>query len=170
MPWTVEQMRELFDFLRWGDIQMLQAAATVPEVEYLRERGISIGSIHKVLLHSMAVEWLWLQRWEGKSPARIENETNHPSLAALEERWPVIHLALTQFLDQQDLDSLAANVQYQNMRGEAMSNTLSDLMIHLVDHGTYHRGQINSMIKMGGGKPAAVGYHIFTQEKLKKRI
>jgi uncharacterized damage-inducible protein DinB len=169
MAWTPEQMRGLFDFLRWGDVQMLDATESLSEEEYYKERGVSIGSIHKVLVHSMTVQWLWLTRWKGTSPARIEDHTDYPTRAALVDRWPVVHLALSQFLDQQTAASLAQELTYQRMAGPVMTGMLADFMFHLVDHGTYHRGQLNAMIKQAGGKPVGVGYWNFVEARDAKR-
>jgi len=163
-------MRDLFDFVRWGDVQMLDAASKLSDEEYYRERNISMGSIHKLLVHAMAAQWLWLSRYEGKSPARIEDHADYPMRAALEERWPVVHLALTQFLDKQTAQSLGQPMTYQALSGEIVSGTLGEFMFHLVDHGSYHRGQLNTMIKQAGGKPMTLGYRNFLGSKKNKKV
>ncbi len=56
------------------------------------------------------------------------------------------------------MKSLLISVVARNTYGEQFSLPLGDTMIHVVDHATYHRGQINSMIRMAGGKPAAAYY------------
>src|SRR6478672_10600764 len=111
MNMTIENVRELFDFMRWGDLQILEAAGG---------------------------------------------------------RWPLVHLELTKFLDGQTDESLQRVVEYRRFNGEARRNRLIDLMLHVVNHGTYHRGQLNSMIKMGGGTPVGVDYTVFVWGKEKK--
>ena len=167
MIWTYEQIHDLFDFLRWGDLQMLHAAGGVSDVEYYKERNISMGSIHKVLVHAMAAEWLWLSRWKGETPKRIEDHMDYPTRQALKERWPVVHLALTEFLDEQTYDSLNANFSYRTMKGEEVSGTLAEFMFHVVDHGSYHRGQLNTMIKHAGGTPVQVGFRNYITTRVK---
>lgn len=170
MSWTAEQMRMLFDYLRWGDVQMLDATESLSEAEYYRERGISMGSIHKVLVHSMAAQWLWLSRWKGTSPQRIEDHTDYPTREVLVNRWPVVHLALSQFLDEQTAQSMAHPLTYSMTTGQAVTGVLGEFMFHLVDHGTYHRGQLNSMIKQAGGTPVNVGFRTFMAAREAKRV
>lgn len=168
--WTTEQIRSLFDFLRWGDVTMLDAASSLPDEEYYKERNISIGSIHKLLVHAMAAEWLWLQRWQGRPVSRIEDHTDYPTRQDLANRWPVVHLALTQYLDQQTDKTLAAPLSYKTAKGEEVGGPLGDFLFHIADHGTYHRGQLNTMIKQAGGKPISVGYRQFLTSKAQKKV
>ncbi len=163
-------MRNLFDYLRWGDLQMLEAASKLPEEEYYKNRNISSGSIHSVLVHAMAAQWMWLQRWERKHPMRIEDAKDYPTREALAARWPVVHLGLSQFLDRQNAKALEAPFTYQTATGEVVTGALGDFLFHLADHGTYHRGQLNTMIKQGGGTPVAVGYRNFLGAKAKKKV
>jgi len=139
--WTTDQMRDLFDFLRWGDLQMLEAASKLSDDEYMKPRGISMGSIHNLLVHAMAAEWLWLQRWEGKHPTRIEDHKDYATRESLGNRWPVVHLGLSQFLDNQTATSLQAPFTYQTMgTGEIVSGALGVFLFHVVGQGGYERG------------------------------
>src|SRR4051812_15176947 len=77
MTVTKEHLREMFEFLRWADQQMMAAARQVPEDGYYKDQGISIGSIHKLLVHCMAAQWVWLSRWRGESPTRLESHEDY---------------------------------------------------------------------------------------------
>jgi uncharacterized damage-inducible protein DinB len=167
MIWTYEQIQDLFDYLRWADLQMLHAVSTIPDDEYYKDRQISAGSIHKLLVHAMAAQGLWLQRWRGQTPKRIEDHTDYPTRKSVEDRWPVVHLALTEFLEDQTYDSINASFSYHTMRGEEVSGTLAEFMFHLVDHGSYHRGQLNTMIKQAGGTPITVGFRNYITTRVK---
>src|SRR5688572_22598872 len=167
--WTSDQMRDLFDFLRWGDVQILDAASKLPDDQYYKEREISLGSIHKLLVHAMTAEALWLARWNGKHVDRIENHEDFPTRESLANQWPVVHLALSQFLDKQTAQSMAQPLTYQTTTGEIVTGGLGEFMFHLVDHGSYHRGQLNSMIKQAGGNPVTVGYRNFLASRNHKR-
>ena len=160
--------RHMFDFLTWGDRVMLAAARTVPEDGYFREQPISLGSVHKLLTHAIAVERIWLSRCQGRDARRFEDETDHPTLADLERNWPPLHGEWLAFLSVQTPESLAADLAYRNSRGEPYRLPLGHVLLHVLDHATYHRGQLNSMIKLAGGKPTAVGYANYIIEKTKQ--
>lgn len=157
------------EFLRWADQQSLVAARSVPDEGYYKELGISAGSLHKLLVHCMAAQWLWLCRFRGESPKRIEDETDYPTRMDLEQRWPLVHAALIDFVGRQSQQALQAGVSYHDTRGEVHTAPLRDMVLHLIDHGSYHRGQINTLIKLGGGKPVPVSYRLFAMERAKYR-
>ena len=162
---TKDYFAEMFDYMRWGDRLMISAARSVPDEEYYKDQGISFGSIHKLMVHCMAAQWLWLSRWRGESPTRIESHEQYPTRAEFEQRWPLVHSAILDFLGLQSTNSLARIIDYKNMKGEHLALPLSDLMMHVIDHASYHRGQVASMIKRAGGQPAAISYHRFALER-----
>jgi uncharacterized damage-inducible protein DinB len=158
MSLTTELVRRLFDYMKWADEAMMGASQTVSDHEYHLPRGFSHGSIHGLLVHEMAAQDVWLRRWHGDGEAAIENDDHYPARGDLIRRWPEVHSKLFAFLDRQTDESLLDPVVARNTYGEQFSLPLGDTMIHVVDHATYHRGQINSMIMMAGGKPAAAYY------------
>ncbi|MFT3786720.1 MAG: DinB family protein [Tepidisphaeraceae bacterium] len=162
-------LREMCEFLRWGDQVSLQAARSVSEAEYLKDQHISVGSLHKLLVHCMAVQWLWLCRFRGESPTKLEDEKDYPNRMALEQRWPLVHSALIDFVGRQSQTALQHNVSYQDTRGETHTLPLRDMILHLIDHGSYHRGQINTMIKRAGGTPIPVSFRQWAAERQRLR-
>jgi len=165
MTATKDHLHNMFEYVRWADASMIRAARTVPDEGYYRDQGISIGSIHKLLVHCMAAQWIWLSRWRGECPTRLENHEDFPTRDSLEQRWPLVHSAMLDFLGLQSQKGLSRIVQYKNTRGEIYNVALGDLMLHVIDHGSYHRGQVNTMIKHAGGTPAAVSFHLYALEK-----
>jgi uncharacterized damage-inducible protein DinB len=164
---TKEHLQHMFDFVCWADNQMLAASRTVPDEGYYKDQGISIGSIHKLLVHAMAAQWIWLSRWRGESPTRIESHEDYPTRDSVMLRWPLVHSAITDFLGTQSPKALARDVQYRNTRGELFALPLAELMLHVIDHATYHRGQLNTMIKHAGGQPGNVAFQVYLMQKRK---
>ena len=162
-------LREMCEYLRWADQQSLVASRSVRDDEYYKDQHMSAGSLHKQLVHCMAVQWLWLCRFRGESPERLEDEREHPTRMSVEQRWPLVHSALVDFVGRQSQSALNANVTYHDTRGESHTIPLRDMILNLIDHGSYHRGQINTMIKRAGGTPFAINYRIYAMEKAKHR-
>ena len=165
MTATKEHLTNMFEFVRWGDNLIMRAARSVPDEGYYREQGISAGSIHKLLVHVMAAQWLWLSRWRGDSPTRIETHEDYPTRDALEQRWPLVHSAVLDFLSMQSPKSLARVLEYRNNKGEVCALPLGDTVLQVIDHSIYHRGQLNTMIKRAGGTPAPAGYVLYCFQK-----
>jgi uncharacterized damage-inducible protein DinB len=165
---SFEHVRELFDFMQWADRLMLEGTAALPDEECHKDREISLGSIHRLLVHLMAGESFWLSRWQGQPLAQIETHEDYPTRGALSARWPVVHGALDAFLARQTSQTLAAPFDFRDSAGNPHTTPLGQTMIHLVDHGTYHRGQLNAMIKQAGGKPVTASYITYQMQKNKK--
>ncbi len=162
-------LREMCEYLRWADQQSLLAARSVRDDEYYKEQNISVGSLHKMLVHCMAVQWLWLSRFRGESPQNAEDHTHYPTRMELEQRWPLVHAALIDFVGRTTPNQLGNPVTYHDTKGTAHTLPMRDMILHLIDHGSYHRGQINTMIKRAGGTPIAVSFRLYAAEKAKHR-
>jgi uncharacterized damage-inducible protein DinB len=158
-------LREMCEYLRWGDQQSLIAARSVPDEGYYKDCGISAGSVHKVLVHCMAVQWMWLCRFRGEGPQRLEDEREYPHRMDVEQRWPLVHSALIDFVGHQSQQALQQPVSYRDTRGETHTIALRDMILHLIDHGSYHRGQINTLIKKAGGTPQPISYRLWVVER-----
>jgi uncharacterized damage-inducible protein DinB len=165
MTVTKEHLQYMLEYVRWADGELLAASRSVPDEGYYKDQGISLGSIHKLLVHCMAAQWIWLSRWRGESPTRLENHDDYPNRDSLMQRWPLVHSAMNDFLGTQSPKALAREVQYRNTRGELLSYPLADLMLHVIDHASYHRGQLNTMIKHAGGHPTNVSIPAYLATK-----
>lgn len=157
------------EFLRWGDQQSMRAARTVRDEDYYKEQGISAGSLHKQLVHCMGVQWLWLCRFRGESPQRVEDFNDYPTRMAIEQRWPLVHAALIDFVGRTTPQQLGNPVTYHDTKGTAHTLPLRDMILHLIDHGSYHRGQIATMIKKAGGTPSSISFRGWATECAKHR-
>jgi uncharacterized damage-inducible protein DinB len=167
MTFDPEVFSEHFQFIAWGDQQLLAAAAKIPEAEYLAERGISAGSLHKLLVHMLAAEWVWVARWLGEASPRFETDQDHPTLESLAKRWTVVHEQITTFLKKQTSASLNAVFSYNDSRGTPHALPLGVFVQHMLDHGTYHRGQANTLIKLCGGKPVTLPLYAYFEMRSK---
>jgi uncharacterized damage-inducible protein DinB len=160
---TRDDLHNLYSFMIWGDRAILEAAKTVSEEAYHRPQPISAGSVHKQLAHCMGTQWIWLERWRGRSlPARPDDQ--FPTFSAIETRWPQIHRELLDFLTRQTPESLQMEVAYLDLRGQPVSQPLFQQMLHVADHASYHRGQLNTMIHHAGGTPVMIMYWLFVQQ------
>lgn len=150
-------------FMQWGDERIMAAAGNVHADEYYRDRGISFGSLHKLLVHVMGAQWVWLQRWKGNSPPKLPDVADYPTRESIAGYWPVLHREFIDFIAAENSETLLRSIHYRNSRGEAFTLPLLELILHTLDHGTYHRGQANTLIKLAGGTPVSINYFEFSQ-------
>jgi len=88
-------LRELFDYNYWARDRQLQTCAGLAEEQFLRPLGNSFPSVRDTLTHLLAVEWLWLERWRGRSPRTLIQPAEFPTLTSLSERWKIVVVVAT---------------------------------------------------------------------------
>jgi uncharacterized damage-inducible protein DinB len=163
----LRHLRDALGYVRWADGQAVAAARSVSDEEYFRERAISRGSIHKLLVHMMTAPHFWLTDWRGGSSAGLPDVSPaaNPTLAHVAATWPRVHDAIGTFLDGLQPADLARPVRFVR-DGREYTTSLADSITHVFDHATYHRGQLNTMVKQGGGTPIRVSYWVYAVQRL----
>src|SRR5687767_11263370 len=148
-------INQLFNYTEWANNLAMDVAAKLPDESLRRDFGISHQSIFGTLLHMAGAEWIWLERWNGRSPTKAEAWSQWTSevcadLAALNDRWLDVVDRRAHFISKIDEDRLAAELSFKLLSGDPSSMPLIDQMQHVVNHSTMHRGQIVGMIRQLG--------------------
>jgi uncharacterized damage-inducible protein DinB len=151
-------LRELFTNNYWARDRQLRACGALTDEELLRPMGNSFPSIRETLVHLMAVEAMWLERWQGGSPAGYPGPEEFPTLAAIEARWREIEAATWSYLDSVDDAALDEPMTYRNFQGEPWTYTRRRLLHHLLLHQDYHRGQVTTLLRQLGKPAPMVSY------------
>ena len=160
-----EEMRALYDYNAWADRRVLEAVSALSKEEFLKPMGSSFSSIRDTLAHIFGVEWLWLERFQGRSPASIPDGNEFTETNVLKARWMEFEPTLLKFargLTESDLDRV---MEYKTMKFGVYTNPLWQSMLHLVNHGTYHRGQVTTMLRQLGARPILTDLMHFYRER-----
>lgn len=149
---NIADIRKLFDYTEWANDLAMDAAAKLPDANLRRDFGISHKSIFGTLLHMAGAEWLWLERWHGRSPRKDEawaqwTTESCADLAQLTDRWKRVVDRRAEFIAQLDEERLAADLPFKLLSGDPSSMQLVDQMQHVANHATLHRGQVVGMIR-----------------------
>jgi uncharacterized damage-inducible protein DinB len=155
---NLADIKHLFDYTEWANDLAMAAAAKLPDEKLRHDFGISHQSIFGTLLHMAGAEWIWLERWNGRSPAKAEawsrwTTESCADLATLQERWSDLIEHRTQFVSGLDEERLGAELAFKLLSGDASSMRLVDQMQHVANHATMHRGQVVGMIRQLGLEP-----------------
>jgi len=164
----LETIRLLYDYTRWADGRMFEAAAKLSPEQWTKDLGSSLKSARDTAVHIVSAQWIWLSRWTGESPKAMFSAADYPTQASIREKWEPLAGQLASFVAEQTEESLAKPVQYKNLKGEPMSFLLGQLMLHAVNHSTYHRGQVTTLIRQLGAQPVSTDLVVYCAEKAKK--
>ena len=165
----LETIRLLYDYTRWADVKMLDAVSKLPPDQFTKDMGSSLKSVRDTVVHLASAQWIWLSRWKGESPKAMWAAAEYPTLASVRERWDPLAGELATFVAEQTTDSVAKPVNYKNLKGEPMSFPLGQLMLHAVNHSTYHRGQVTTLLRQLGAQPVSTDLVLYYAEKAKKQ-
>jgi len=155
---NLTDIRHLFDYTEWANNLAMDAADDLSDEQLQRDFGISHKSVFGTLTHMAGAEWIWLERWHGRSPAKAEawsmwTPESCGDLATLNDRWGEVIDRRTRFISEIDEDKLAADLSFNLLSGDASSMRLVDQMRHVANHATMHRGQVVGMIRQLGIEP-----------------
>jgi uncharacterized damage-inducible protein DinB len=162
---TVAEVRELFEYNAWANRRMFDALAPLAAEQYMRDLKSSFASIHGTLCHIVWAEQLWLHRWLGKPAPGTPQGKDMAGLVDARVRWEEIDAARAVFLDGFTDKRLGDGITIQPTSGGAHRHTFRQMFLHSVDHSSYHRGQIVTMLRQLDVKPPSTGMMGFFRER-----
>jgi len=146
-------IRNLYDYSAWANARILDTAAHLTPEQFLAPGGASFDSVRDTLVHTMNAQWLYLERWQGRSPRAWPEASAFVDLASIRARWEPIERDTQAFVAAVDDARLAAVVEYTNTQGERWAYPLWQQMVHQVNHGTQHRSEAAVLLTKFGHSP-----------------
>lgn len=159
------EMRDLFAFNAWANHRVLGAAEALATEQFTQPMGSSFSSVRDTLAHICGVEWVWLERMEGRSPTSIPEAKEYSNVAALRARWLETEKRWLEYVSRLDQAELDEQVDYKTLSFGASRDARWQMMQHVVNHGTYHRGQVIALLRQLGAKGASTDLIAFYRER-----
>ena len=159
-----QDIQALFAFNQWANHRLLAAAESLSPDELFRNTGASYGSVQGTFVHLLWAEWIWLRRWQGESPRDVWRLEDFPTIAALAVRSSQTEREQADFISRLTEERLAQRIAYLNLQNERWEYALAAMMQHVVNHSTYHRGQIVTMLRQLGRTPPATDFLVYFDE------
>jgi uncharacterized damage-inducible protein DinB len=151
---TPDYVRILLDYNYWARDRALASAGRLPPDQLSQNLGSSFGSVLGTLVHIYSAEWIWNRRWHGESPSAHVDTSRFVSAGALREAWLPLEQETRSFVEGLGPDGLSRTLEYRMMSGQPSTSVYWQMIVHVVNHGTYHRGQVATMMRQLGSKPA----------------
>jgi len=168
---TKNDIELLYEYDRWANNRVLEAAAALTTEQFTRDLGGSFRSVRDTLVHIIGGEWGWIRYWKEPSPTsdfviELQERRNtlfhpdkFPNVAAVQLKWAEVEKEQIEFLDRLTDEELQKLLPFRTTQVR-----LSQLMQHLANHSTYHRGQIALMMRQLSAEPIATDFHVFLVE------
>jgi uncharacterized damage-inducible protein DinB len=159
---TPELLRFMYQYNAWADRRLLDACGALTNEQFTRNLGSSFSSVRDTVTHLYGAEWVWNERFQGRSPAALLSGAGFPDLASIRpklEEMDQYYIDLVSKMTQQELDRV---IRYKSFTGEEFSNPLWQSLHQVSNHATYHRGQVVTMLRQLGVKAVStdlIGYY-----------
>ncbi len=147
-----------YRYARWANDHMFDACATLDDEALTRDLGTSFASVLGTVEHIYGADWLWLERFNGRSPSTFPARGTFRTVVEFRAAYHALDDERMRFLASLDDARLAEPLQYQNMKGTPFEYRLGDLLFHVSNHATYHRGQVMQMVKQLGGSVTSTDF------------
>ncbi|MGH7481166.1 MAG: DinB family protein [Longimicrobiales bacterium] len=156
-----EELRDLIAYTEWANARVLDAAAALEPEAFSRYLGSSFPSVRATLAHMVGSEWIWLRRWTGISPAHPPDDWDLSNLDSIRAHWADVETERAAFLDRLGEANVSRMIKYRTTKRELFSQPLDRLIRHVVNHATYHRGQVVTMLRQLGASAPATDFVLY---------
>ena len=163
---TIDEAGELFGYGSWATARMFGAAEALTQEQTEASVESSFPSIRATLAHIVATEWIWLRRWQGESPAAAPGWDAKADLAELKAELAAVEAERAAFLARRTDADLEGVVTYRAPDGQVFAHPLGQLIRHVVNHSTYHRGQLATLLRQLGQVPPSTDFTRYLREAL----
>ncbi|MCX6612051.1 MAG: hypothetical protein NTW74_14505 [Acidobacteria bacterium] len=147
-----ELLARHFEYSLWASLKVLEAAEKLPFDAIEQDRGNSFGGILATLTHIFLADRVWFKRFSGDPYFAFTQPGDSFDLAKLKTEWPIVMNEFTAWIRAQEDSKFQEKLFWRNIKGEDKEELMYKILLHIVNHGTYHRGQVITMIKQAGGE------------------
>jgi uncharacterized damage-inducible protein DinB len=163
MSVSADTLRLHLDYTQWASLRLLDAVAALTPEELNRDFATSERSVLGTLVHIFAADRIWLYRLTGGSNPGFVSDADR-SLAVLQTDWPAVLERWRLWAANLTDEAAQAQCHYIDLKGNPYSQPVWQLLLHLVNHGTHHRGQASGFLRAMGHTPPPLDLVFFYRE------
>jgi uncharacterized damage-inducible protein DinB len=150
---NIQDIRNLINFHYWGRNRILDAVDLITPEQFTKDVGGSFGSVRNTLVHTLSAECVWLARWRSDTPPGWLVADTFATNAAVRIAWIDHERKLRAFFETMDEQGIQRVLPYKTLDGQDAASPLWQMLQHVVNHATYHRGQVTTLLRQLGAAP-----------------
>jgi uncharacterized damage-inducible protein DinB len=157
---SANALRDHLAYTAWANRRLLDAAAQLTPEQLTRDFQTADKSVLGTLVHVFAGDRIWLARVEGRPPGPFIAEGEH-DLPVLQAKWPPVLDQWQRWASSLTEETAAAELSYTDLRGKPWRQPIWQIVLHVVNHGTHHRGQAAGFLRSMSVAPPALDLTVF---------
>ena len=160
-----EKLLTLTKYKRWANEIIFSAVSNLPDGEVIKQRMTSFGNMVHTLNHVYVIDDIFKSHLlSAPHKYQSRNTASHPPLSALWEKQKEMdmwYIDYAQYLSDSEFSEV---VEFEFVDGGNGSMSRADIILHVVNHGTYHRGYVANMMYQASLKPPATDFPVYLRE------
>ena len=140
------------DYTAWASARLLDAVAPLPAAELERDFGTADKTVIGTLAHTYGGDRVWLARVRGDAPQGLPGAEIH-DLPRLRDAWLRIGADWKDWAAPLKDEDFLQPISYRDLKGNPWTTPLWQVVLHVVNHGTHHRGQAAGFLRALGHTP-----------------
>jgi uncharacterized damage-inducible protein DinB len=160
----VPALQDTLAYSAWASARLLNAAAQLSPEQLTRDFGTADKSVLGTLVHVFAADRTWFRRVQGESPKSFVSDTDY-QLSVLQNDWPRVHESWRQWAAGVSDEAAAADLVYRDIRGNEWRQPVWQVVLHVVNHGTHHRGQAAGFLRSMGVAPPPIDMTVYYRSR-----
>jgi len=161
---TMTEIRSLFAFNDWANARTFDAIGALSIDQLTKDLGASFPSVLLTAAHIVGAEWIWLQRWISSGPSGFPEWAKTPELGDVRTRLRDVEHDRANYLSGLPESAATSVVAFKLLNGTEDRQPLDVMARHVVNHSTYHRGQIAAFLRQLGVKPPSTDLILYARE------
>ncbi len=150
---------EHLNYHYWATGRLLDACEGLSKETLERDIGGSFGSLFATLVHMYSAENIWLARWQEQEDPGFSETSAFSDVRHVRNEWQLKGEDVMAFVKTQDAE--------QTMTAAGHQHALWEMVLHMIDHSSFHRGQIINMLRNEGKTPPQTNFIHYLREKAK---
>ena len=163
---NLNDLSELLEYHYWAQERVFDAVEPLSPEQFTRDLGNSFPSVRDTLAHIHFAERIWYARWQNESPPAPPSAETFPDLQSLRQASGTHEVNVRALLERLGQDGVNQSIAYMSrLDGKVHTSPFRQMFQHVVNHATYHRGQVTMMLRQLGAKPVDTDLIMFYWER-----
>jgi uncharacterized damage-inducible protein DinB len=147
-------LNELLDYHYWAQERVFEAVEPLSPEQFTRDLGNSFPSVRDTLVHIHFAECAWYARWQREPLPSPPSPAAFPDLDSVREASRTHETQMRALLERLGQDGVNQSMAYTSrLDGKDHRSLFWQMFQHVINHGTYHRGQVTMMLRQLGAPP-----------------